>query len=156
MKSSLFFSVWEGGRREEGRGGREPTAVHLPCTRSHSNASMLAAVLVDRFLFGGEKRIEKKKRKNKSKSKSKRRSKRKSKRREKKEMESEREREEEGDRARESVPSFTTHHTHNITCTHTTNTTHNTTCTQTTHTPHTTPHTRQPTVILRVSSSREK
>ena len=47
IKSSLsFFWVWEGGRRG---GGREPTAVHLPCARSHSNASMLAAVLVDRF-----------------------------------------------------------------------------------------------------------
>ena len=50
IKSSLsfLFLVEEGGGEERG-GGREPTAVHLPCARSHSNASMLAAVLVDRF-----------------------------------------------------------------------------------------------------------
>ena len=51
IKNFLFFLGWEGekgGGREEG-GGREPTAVHLPCARSHSNASMLATVLVDRF-----------------------------------------------------------------------------------------------------------
>ena len=43
IKSSLLFFLCVG--RE-----REPIAVHLPCARSHSNASMLAAVLVDRFL----------------------------------------------------------------------------------------------------------
>ena len=49
--SSFFFLRRRGreGRREERGGGREPTAVHLPCARSHSNASKLAAVLVDRF-----------------------------------------------------------------------------------------------------------
>ena len=37
------------GRREGRRGGRGPIVVHLPCARSPSNASLLAAVLVDRF-----------------------------------------------------------------------------------------------------------
>ena len=53
IKSFLFSFLCVGRRgegRREGRGrGREPIAVHLPCARSHSNASMLAGVLVDRF-----------------------------------------------------------------------------------------------------------
>ena len=38
--------------------------MHLPCARSHSNASMLAALLVDQCftVFGGEQREEKEKR----------------------------------------------------------------------------------------------
>ena len=48
-KSHPFFLRRGGGEgRREGRGGgREPTAVHLPCARSHSNASKLDAVFVD-------------------------------------------------------------------------------------------------------------
>ena len=51
MTSSLLFLWRRGreGRREVRRGGREPTAVHVPCARSHSNASKLPTVLVDRF-----------------------------------------------------------------------------------------------------------
>ena len=53
----VFFWVWEGGRREERRGGRRRVdnipcnswldAVNLPCATSHSNASKLDAMFVD-------------------------------------------------------------------------------------------------------------
>ena len=52
MKSSLFRFFLGGGEGEKGGGSgeeeeREPTAVHLPCDTSHSNASKLDAVFVD-------------------------------------------------------------------------------------------------------------
>ena len=57
IKSPLSFSGWEGGRREERRGGRRrgwnipcnslAVAMNVPCATSHSNASKLDAVFVD-------------------------------------------------------------------------------------------------------------
>ena len=137
-KQSLppLFWVWEGGRREERRGGRRRGGKCNSCYERTKPQSWTPCLLISALYSvcwregkrreRREERRKKRKRKNKSKSKSKRKSKRKRKRK-RREKQQGKEKRKEREQERESVPSFTTQHNH-----------------------------RQPTVILRVSSSREK
>ena len=182
---SFFWCGREGGGRREEEGGGEVGTFravrwqllwtyraphHIQTPQSWTPCLLISALYSVCWCEGkrreewveGKKRRKKRKRKNKSKSKSKRRSKRKRKRKRRerrgreRERERERKREEEGERARERECAKL-HHTPHTRTTRTQQHTHHHHQHHIQHHMYThNPHTRQPTVISRVSSSREK